>query len=182
MTDPARQFIDDTMTQLGVWRPDLVGRYKVGRKHWQSQENAPFIWWAYGPINHDAADKLGGDTKKQINTELQTLWVKLWLDGTDPEEICRTAKNDLLRALRIQGSGPIVTIGAFDWVSDDEIRAGHATNGAILQGSITVRLPIISDPSTLPTPIATVTGAEITVTAGLPSGDEVEQTIIIPAP
>jgi len=183
MTDTARRFIDDTMAQLAEWRPDFAGRYKVGRKHWMSHQSPPFIWWAYGAIAADDAENLG-DTAKSIASELQTLVIKIWghapdSDASNSEEFARVAKNDLIRALRAAGDGPNITVGTFDWLSEDEVRAGHINHGAALVGTITVRLPVSADPSTLPTQFATITGADLDIITQHPD-DELQQTIVIP--
>jgi hypothetical protein len=189
MTDSARQFIDDTMAQLGEWREDLFGRYKVGRKHWTSQQAAPFIWWAYGGIAAADGENFGGDENKAIASEDQVLFVKIWghvpdTDEQNSEEFVRVAKNDLLRALRAAGDGPNVTVGAFDWLSEDELKAGFAVGGAVLAGTVTVRLPVKADPSTLPTQFVTITGADLNIITG-PAvvehiDEELQHTIVIP--
>lgn len=188
MTDSARQFIDDTMTQLAVWRSDLSGRYKVGRKHWVSQQAPPFIWWAYGAVSHADPENYGAEAKA-ISSEDQVLWVKIWghvadTDDQNSEEFVRVAKNDLFRALRAAGDGPNITFGSFDWLSEDEQKAGHIVHGAALAGTVTVRLPLKADPSTLPTPTVLITGADLNVITGPDVvehvDEELQQTIVIP--
>jgi hypothetical protein len=179
MTDSARQFIDDTMTQLVTWRPEFEDRYSVGRKHFHNQKSAPWIWWAYGSVDHDSVENHGW-TDKEIASEEQTLIIKIWGGSSDDdEEFCRVAKNDLLRALRVAGDGPNLNYGSFDWVSEDEDKAGYSTHGAMLLGTVIVKLPVKADPSTLPTPFASITGAELEVITEHPD-DELQQTIIIP--
>lgn len=186
MKDTARQFIDDTMAQLAVWRADLADRYSVGRKHWNNQRGCPWIWWAYGALDHDDADNHGW-TDKEIQTEEQTLQIKIWgtasqaekeADNAD-EEFVRTLKNDLFRALRVAAGGPQINYGAFDWVSEQQLAAGYSNKGAVLQGSVIVRLPVRQDPSTQPTQFHQLTGATLRVLTEHPD-EELQQTIVIP--
>lgn len=180
MTDSARQFIDDTMTQLIVWRAEFAGRYSIGRKHFHNQKSAPWIWWAFGSIDHDSTENHGW-TDKEIATEEQTLIIKIWGAGDDDEEFCRVAKNDLFRALRAAGDGPNLNYGSFDWVSEGEDKAAYSNHGAMLQGTVIVKLPVKADPSTLPTEFVTLTGADLDVITEHPA-EELQQNIIIPPP
>lgn len=189
MTDTARQFIDDTMELLGQWRGDVQGRYKVGRKHWESQQSPPFIWWKYSSINHDSADNYGW-TDKAIASEEQALDIKIWCheEGGEneqvSEELCRVLKNDLFRALRVTGDGPNVNYGNFTFPTEEAENAGHSVSGAMLFGQVIIRLPVASDPSTQPTQFATVTGATLNVKTGPTMtehpDEETQETIVIP--
>lgn len=189
MIDTARQFIDDTMKQLAVWRGDLQGRYRVGRKHWESQQKPPFIWWKYGQIDHDTADNYGW-TDKAIASEEQALDIKIWcqVEGGEEEQasedLCRVLKNDLFRALRVAADGPNINYGVFRFTTEEADIAGHTVGGAMLTGQVIVRLPVREDPSTLPTQFASITGATVTVKTGPQvtqhPDEETQETIVIP--
>ena len=139
--DPARALIVATHVEFaklnGAADAPVAIDPTIGGKSWSLNGNTPAIKWKYGTIKHDAVDRTGGKDAP-IATEIQSFHIRIWMDTDD---LCRIAKNNLLRAFCIAASGrPNVAFGDFTWITEDH--PAYTAKGSALEGTLAARIQI----------------------------------------